>query len=1048
MLAENGSLLPRISVTRPVGVIMCLCALLVLGIVSYQRIRIQAFASGLERRELYVRIYYPYTSPQEADRQIRAPMEAHLSTVKDLDQIRTWSFGTGVRAQLLFRQEADMTQAYNQVTDRLERLKLILPGEAADNVRVFKYNDSGEEQILWIGITVPAHIKETGSYIETHVARPLERVPGVARVAVWGDTHREVMIQVRHDRLATRGVNTYELVQALQDENFALAGGYVREGGKKFYVRSMSRFHSLEEIRNTLIRSRAGGVRLRDVADVVYEVPERGWRERLDGNSSVSLAIYRESGANIARISTDVNAHLKDISAETGIRFNVFFDQGEIIYASIANLRNTALWGGFFAAVVLLFYLRAVRMTAMITLAIPLCAMIVMIALYFMDWSLNILTMMGLMVGVGMVVDNAIVVVENIYRRRAEGLPPRQASIEGTSEVSLAITMATLTSVVVFLPLMLMTGDVDLSFYLLRIGVPVIVALLGSLFVALIFIPQAAMRLGGREVKPDPKSVQWARKQYRRMLSWTLRHRWDALIVALVIFATIQYPMNQVRRTDAMRGSVDNLSFNVYTPDFFSWEETQHLAEEFEAFLDDRRELYRIRTIRLNYWRTGLRLQVFLEGEPETEWWQVAYRDFRHWIGYPIDDRLDRRAVMEDIRAQMPRFVGVRTSMDTGGGEHNNATVSVYLYGDDVEVLAQWSGELERRLREIPSVLSVESQLERSDNEIWVIINRDLARKHGLSAAMVGRSIAYQLTGATLPRYQSGDREVRVQLQIREQDRETLTQLRNLSFPTATGEDVALSMFAQFRVSKGSGTIFRQNGKTQLHIRALTARQDRRALYGEIDHAMDGLELPRGYSWDKGEGFLRYQASDDAMRFAVMMAVVFVFLLMGVLFESVLLPFSVLLAIPFAFLGVYWTLYLTNTNMDGMANVGAIVLIGVVVNNAIVLVDRVNRLRTQGQARFDALIEAGQNRFRPILMTTFSTVFGLVPMALGNSSLMGISYAPLGRTMMGGLLFSMVLTLFVVPLFYALLDDLHLFFKRLTRAAFAASVSAPMSADD
>jgi HAE1 family hydrophobic/amphiphilic exporter-1 len=286
-----------------------------------------------------------------------------------------------------------------------------------------------------------------------------------------------------------------------------------------------------------------------------------------------------------------------------------------------------------------------------------------------------------------------------------------------------------------------------------------------------------------------------------------------------------------------------------------------------------------------------------------------------------------------------------------------------------------------------------------------------------------------------LPRYQADEREIAVRLWIREEDRETLNQLKNLTFETEAEEEVALSTFAEFKVSKGRGTIYRKDGKTQLRIRAFSTRKDRRVLYANVDRAMDGFSLPRGYSWDKGERFARLKASDQALYLAIGLSVVFVFLLMGILFESFILPFSVLLSIPFALLGVYWTLYLTETTLNGMAQVGAILLVGVVVNNAIVLVDRINRLRLDGWDRDGAVVEAGFNRFRPILMTTFTTVFGLLPMAVGGSTLLGVSYVPLGRTMMGGLIFSTFLTLYIVPIFYTFLDDLGDAVRRMIGAA-------------
>ena len=411
-------------------------------------------------RFLWMSIRYPGATPQEVEQQIARPLEETLRTVKGIERIRTYSGTWGLGAPLSFRQDADMELAYNQVMDRLERLKPQLPEEARDNTFVWKRNEEGDAEIMWIGVAIDSSIADPYRFLETHVQRPLERIDGVAKVDFWGVNEREVMVEVDQERLRARGVNTYELVQALRSDNFAIAGGHVHEDGKRFYVRSVAKYRTLEEIRNIPMRGRNGQVRLKEVADVVYGVsPTRRGYQRIDGRMAASLEVKQESGGNIVAICDRVVEALERIEAQpatAGLAFNVFFNQGKFIRQSIRNLQNTALWGGFFAAMVLLFFLRAVRMTAIITLAIPMCVMITMTVLYFVDWSLNMVTMMGLMVGVGMVVDNAIVILENIYRMREKGEAPRQASIRGASEVALAITMATLTTVVVFLPLMLM----------------------------------------------------------------------------------------------------------------------------------------------------------------------------------------------------------------------------------------------------------------------------------------------------------------------------------------------------------------------------------------------------------------------------------------------------------------------------------------------------------------------------------------------------------------------------------------------------------------
>lgn len=1035
-MSRESAFLPRLSVNRPVSVMMCLMALLVVGLVSYVRVPVQLFPSGFTPAFLYVGINYTHrnSTPQESEQQIARPLEEALRTVKGIKRIRTFSNTYGVDAPIEFQPETDMNLAYNQVMDRLERLKLQLPEDARDQVRVWKFNSDNWE-IMWMGISLDPGIQDPFTYLDAHVRRRLERVDGVARVDFWGVDEKEVMIELDPVRVEARGVSLAEMVQGLQEDNFALSAGFVRESGKHFFVRSLARYQSLDEIQNLRVRTRSGDVRLGDVSDVFYDVPSRSWFQRIDGQTAVSAGIFQESGANIADVCDRVVAELEVIESDPllagRLKFNVFFNQGVFIRDSIHNLETTGLWGGFFAALVLLFFLRAVRMTAIITLSIPLCVMITITALYFMNWSLNLLTMMGLMVGVGMVVDNAIVILENIYRMRTKGLPPREASIAGAGEVGLAISMATLTTVVVFLPLMLMTGNVELTFFLARIGVPVVIALLGSLFVALIFIPQAAYRFGCSQVKSDPALIVRLRGLYERMLSWTLAHRRDAFLIAVFLMATLAIPMNNLKRGDSGSNSMLN-DFRVrfQMPKDFGIEETSDVIAQVENFVDGRREQYGIRTMRVWY-RAGFgNIHVFLETTNDA-WWYATYRSLRQSLGIPVDRRMERKAVIEDLQKSVPKFVGVTVAVESQGGGGGDPSISLNIYGDDVDVLAELIQETERRLRLIPSVVSVTSDLERATDEVHVFIDRLRAQKLGLSAQAVGRSIGFALQGVQLPFYQADNREVRVRLSLDKLNQQTLQHLKGLTFPSLSGNRVHLMEFASLHFSQGRGTIRREDGKSRLRIEAFTTKDDLKGLFEEIDQAMDGFELPRGYSWDKGERYDKLREENDTMSFAVIMAVTFVFLLMGVLFESFVLPFSVLLSIPFAFLGVYWTLYLTDTPMAGLAMVGVIVLIGVVVNNAIVLVDMVNRLRIEGLGRTEAILEAGRNRFRPILMTTFTTVFGLLPMGLGSSTVLGQPYAPMGRTMIGGLLTSTFLTLLLVPLFYTFLDDFRTALKRM-----------------
>ncbi|MDP6038061.1 MAG: efflux RND transporter permease subunit, partial [Candidatus Latescibacteria bacterium] len=426
----------------------------------------------------------------------------------------------------------------------------------------------------------------------------------------------------------SHSIETYELVAALRQDNFALSGGHVFEGGKRFYVRSLAHYKSLEEIENIMIGGRHGNlqVRLKDVANVVFDAPpeDRVWR--VDGMRNLGMDVYKESGENIVDLCQCVVKKMEEIEANTPAQFHIFYSEGKLIENSMNNLKSTGLWGGLFAALVLLFFLRALRMTALITLSIPLCLMITVTVLYFIGWSLNLLTMMGLMVGVGMVVDNAIVIVENIYRLRAKGENPYDASIHGASEVGLAITMATLTTVVVFLPMMLMNESFDMRFLLSKIGMPVVFALVASLFVALIFIPLAARRFGGSRVKTDPRSIAFVRHFYERGLNWTIHHRRDAFLIVLVLFGTIYYPLEKVKQTDRMSFSSNRVTIRMYGPRNLSLEETDEIATDLESFINERRAKYKITNV-MTYFRQGyINLRMNLDEDPNQSWWYTVYR--------------------------------------------------------------------------------------------------------------------------------------------------------------------------------------------------------------------------------------------------------------------------------------------------------------------------------------------------------------------------------------------------------------------------------------
>jgi HAE1 family hydrophobic/amphiphilic exporter-1 len=896
---------------------------------------------------------------------------------------------------------------------------------------------------------LPPEMDDAAYRLENFVKPALQRIEGVGNVDIWGIQSREVQVDLIDERLRSHRIDVATMVNNLRNQNFSLSGGYVYEAGRKVYVRSLGRFESVEEI-GSLIIDPVQRLRLNDVATVSYRLPKRDWMFRVDRQPAVGIQITRESTGNIERISREVRAtlaDLKNVPQLTGIRFNVYFDQGKEVRDAIDHLKEAGLWGGLFAAIIIYIFLRAPRMTAILTLAIPLSLLCTLVVLYFMGWSLNMATMMGLLLAVGMVVDNAIVIVENIYRHRQGGMEATSASVAGAGEVGLAVVMSTCTSVVVFLPLILMKNAGDFSFWMLRIGIPVIVSLVASLFIALVFVPLAAQQLSRGKQHAELRPITWVREHYVSALRWVLTHRLDMAVIVLLAMATLPFAKNNLARPQNYYyggGNSDNvmpLYFDL--PSGGTIEDADVFFTKVEALIQANAAKWTVERFETRFRYNNGRIQLKLRDDPNTEWYAYAWDSILKSVNLRKSG-IDRLEIEKDFREKFPLPPGIKMRSLQSGAGPQDAGMSISLYGEDTGTLLGLAEEAVRRLRTIPGLTSVDTDLERGGNELQIQLDRDRARRVGVNPQQVSSSISYAMRGQEIGRYYASDgRELRVFAQLSDADRAGLDDVRNMTFRTDTGVEVPLETVASLNVARTLGQIQREGRQTILRVTARAPRTDSRKLFEAVDKAMEGFEMPHGYRWDKGGYSGQISEQDQAMQFALYLAVTFVFLLMGLLFESFVLPLAVIIAVPFALLGVYWTLYLTKTPLDNMAMIGIVILVGVVVNNAIVLVDMANRLRAAGKSRFDALMDAGRHRFRPIMMTTLTTVSGLIPMALGNSKINGMPYAPLGRTMIGGLLASTLLTLVIVPLFYTLVDDLREYWSGIMSSAFTGRDKTP-----
>ena len=1000
--------LPRLAYDHPVTVLMLGVALLVLGSIAWFRVPLQLMPSGFEQRSLFLRIPNPGSTPHETDAQVIRPVYAQLSTIPGIKSLRSDASSDMAGFQIQFHPNVPSDDAYNSVVDRMERALPDLPTEA-DRYFLFKFS-MDDAPIMFMGVTLPEDVEDP-YYVLTRIVQPrLERVDGVAEVQVRGVPQRNVYIDFDRERIIAHGVDVGALQRRLQADNFQMAAGRLLDRGQVRFVRSLSRLSEVEQLQNYPLDN---GLVLSDIADVQMRSAWSADIARLNGMQVALIIVRKESDANMVdtcQRMLDAVDVLNGDDRMQGAELLPFFDQGELITESMDNLLWTAVTGGIFAVIILFAFLREWRMTLLIAAAIPFSLLITVAVLYFRGDSLNVLSLMGLMLAVGMVVDNAIVVVETIYRRRADGAGIRDAAVAGVAEVNLAIIMSTATTAVVFLPLMLMTEDATFGTFLQALGMPVVFALAASLLVALVFAPLATRYIGTAQVKADPRWLAWLNERYGRLLERALLRPFDsAAVLVAVLLLTIAVPMQQVRCTPVDEDTQQEFAIFFSVPPQASPRDRSEILREVEDTLNEHKEEWGIDAFYAEIDADDFdgEVQVFLAN------------------GGP----LTRPEVMDKVREILPnKQAGVVWSVGIDTERGSKSKVGFTINGEDMKLLMELGDEAVRRIEGMPGVVGARVDVVNSgQDEIRLNLRQDALDRYGISGATAGQTLAFYMRGSGLEPMRMGDREVDVIKRFELEDRADLASvLDSPLWSFKTNRLVPLRALVDVEPGKGPGIIRRYDNRTGVRLSVdLEEGVDPELGLGIVRAAMADMDFPRGYGWEKGAQFDRMDDDLAQMGFTLLMSVIFVFLLMGILFESWILAMSILSTLPMAVMGAWWLLWVTRTPFDTMAGIGLVILVGVVVNNGIVLVDLVNQLRSEGMERRAALVEAGKRRFRPILMTALTTICGLIPMAIGGSDFVGIPYAPLGRTVIGGMAAATLLTLVFVPWLYALLDYLR-----------------------
>ena len=1017
-----------IALHRPVTTVVVFVALAMVGLIASRLLPLEKFPD-IEFPGIFVQIPYAGSTPEEVERLITRPVEEVLATLPGVERMFSSSSEGQSQIFLQFGWDQSMGAKGIEARAKVDGIRHLLPEDVR---RVLVFTGSlGDQPVLQLRISSERDLSNSYQLLDRILKRRLERLEGVSRVDLQGVDPREIRILLKPDLLAAYGVDIATVRELLLRSNFAVSAGKITAGGERFSVRPSGEFSSVDEIGELTIN--AGGLRLRDVADVELRTPDRNYGRHLDRDYAIGVAVSKTTGSNLVDVTDRVIAEVEKIGElpqMQGINIFSLDNQGDSVRESLADLLSAGMLGGLLAIIVLYLFLRQVTTTLIVTAAVPFSLLITLGALYFAGLTLNILSMMGLMLAVGMLVDNAVVITESVFRHRAESPErPFSATIKGVREVGLAVIAGTATTIIVFAPIVF-GAQTDITIFLTHVAVTIIVALLASLLIAQTLVPMLAARIA---VPPRPKEgalISRLTNRYVRSLKWIVGHRWwTALGIVLICVIGILPMALQLVKFDMFPQDVGRRLYMPYHVEGqYALERVEAAVDKVEDYLYSRQEEFNIRSI-YSYFDQGRAESTILLTDDE-------------------EATLSTKEIIERIEKDLPEIAIGKPSFQfdqQGGGDG----FSIQISGDSTERLNEISVDIVRALLSVEGFKDVLSDRESGEREVRISIDRTRAAVAGLTTAEIAAAVSIAMRGENLREFRAESGEVEVRLAFRDDDKQSIEQLADLPLYRPDGQRITLGTVATMHIGKSPDTIRRTDRQTAVIISAnleegVTASDVR----PRVKSLMDQMELPPGYSWKEGRGFERQDETADMMVTNILLGVACIFLVMAALFESLVLPFSIILgSIVFSIFGVFLFFAVTGTTFSFMAMIGIMILIGVVVNNGIVLVDHINNLRQDGVPRDEAIVVAGRDRLRPILMTVATTIVGLTPLALGTTQVGGDGppYYPMARAIIGGLAFSTVVSLLVVPALYIYFDNLAAWGRKVMRTARSPSSKSQLS---
>ncbi len=1008
-----------LSIKRPLAVSMIFFGIIIFGAISVTNLPVDLFPD-VTFPMMIVLTTYPGAGPEEIETMITDPLEKSIGTVNNLDKITSRTQENVSNIFLQFAWGTDIDAAANDVRDRIGFITPYLP-EDVETPLIFKFDISQQPVVMYTiaGDIDPLELEDIGN----DIADRLQRVGGVAASYATGGTFREIQIILDPLKLYNTGLTVDQITGALRAQNVNYPLGNVESGKRVYILRTIGQFKDLDEIRRTVIGNANGvSILLSQVAEVRSQGSEITTISRTNGKPAIWGFVQKRTDANSANVGNAVVKKIEEIQHELppGIKLDIFFNQADYIVRSVQSTASTLIIGAILAIIVLFLFLGNLRSTIYMAVGIPISIFFTLFLMYMFKMTLNIISLGGLTIAIGMVLDAAIVVFESIYRKKESGIEPKQAASVGTKEVGSAIIASTLTTIAVFLPLLLVSGLASIFFR--QLALTVTFALVSSLVVALTIIPMLSARFG-RVRKENAGLGQIVNKFYTglesiyvRVIKYALGHRLLIIVSTVIFFVASLGLLSFIGTELTPQTDQGEITISAEMPVGTNLATTDSMIQQLEKIIIE--EVPEIDVLSTSI-GSGTGFNAIFLGTPGPHssqiYLELVYREER--------DRSVNQ-IQQELRSKITNIPGLKVKFTTenmaaffGGGK----PIEVKIFGFERAKSKVIVDMLMEKMEKVKGLVDIESTFGEGKPELRLVIDRQKAANFGMTSYQVGSILRSRIEGVVAGRYRELGEEYDIKLLFDKNNRNSLEKIRSMTIPTPLGE-VPIRNFIADTIAEGPVTIEHENNTRLVTITAGVEGRDPGSAGSEVQKLIDESDIPADFNVEMGGGFKEQMSTFRDLGLIILLSLVLVYMIMAGQFESLKEPFLIMFTIPLALIGVLWMLFFTGTTINMQSLLGVLLLGGIVVNNAIVYVTFTNQLRRdQGLALTEAVIEAGRVRLRPILMTAFTTIFGLIPMALAIGSGNELR-APMARSVIGGLLFATFLTLVFIPVLYTLFE--------------------------